>query len=139
VFLLFFGLFFSELRYLMEEPIGVEVVSEEELAAIDLALKDAQQRKQGGQKRPQIPLGDFLKKLQKKQRTMKKVVQEDGDVEYYAEFMNNYDAEKLFAELRQVAWEQEEVVIFGKKLTAARLVKTFGDKGTKYTYSGLYV
>ncbi len=45
-----------------------------------------------------------------------------GHVEYFADFIQRADATKLRDILiKEVPWEKEEIVLFGKKITAPRL------------------
>ncbi len=49
-----------------------------------------------------------------------------GHVEYYANFIERSEATRIRdALIKDVPWEKEEIVIFGKKITAPRLGKFF--------------
>jgi alkylated DNA repair dioxygenase AlkB len=60
-----------------------------------------------------------------------------GHVEYYANFIDRREATKIRDTLiKEVPWEKEQIVIYGQKITAPRLVYSFGDEGVFYRYSG---
>lgn len=47
------------------------------------------------------------------------------------------EAAVLFAELRQtIDWQQESILMFGRRVLVPRLVAWHGDSGASYTYSG---
>ncbi|WP_337066179.1 alpha-ketoglutarate-dependent dioxygenase AlkB family protein [Pontibacter sp. 13R65] len=61
----------------------------------------------------------------------------DAEVYYVPAFFSQQESCHYFAQLQeQVAWQQEHISMFGKKLPMPRLTAWYGDKG--YTYSGLY-
>ncbi|PVY44237.1 alpha-ketoglutarate-dependent dioxygenase AlkB family protein [Pontibacter virosus] len=57
---------------------------------------------------------------------------------YYAPNFFSKDESNLYLQqlTEEVAWQQEEIKMFGKQLPLPRLTAWYGDKG--YTYSGLY-
>ncbi|MDO6390583.1 alpha-ketoglutarate-dependent dioxygenase AlkB [Pontibacter sp. BT731] len=57
---------------------------------------------------------------------------------YYAPHFFKKEESDLYLQLltEEVAWQQEEIRMFGKQLPLPRLTAWYGDKG--YTYSGLY-
>lgn len=61
----------------------------------------------------------------------------DGDLRLWPAAFDPTDASRLVAELQQgIAWQQEEVVIFGERRRVPRLVAWHGDPAACYTYSG---
>lgn len=60
----------------------------------------------------------------------------DGIVEYYGAIMSQDQADKYFnLLLQEIAWKQDEAVIFGKKIITKRKVAWYGDQPFSYTYS----
>jgi alkylated DNA repair dioxygenase AlkB len=61
----------------------------------------------------------------------------DADVRFWPAAFGPGQASSLFDELRAgIAWQQEEVVIFGQRRPVPRLVAWHGDPAARYTYSG---
>lgn len=66
---------------------------------------------------------------------MKNLLPFDGEAYF---FVGNsfFQKEKLFDKLKEeVDWKQDEVVMFGKRLTLRRLSAWYGDEPFEYTYS----
>jgi alkylated DNA repair dioxygenase AlkB len=62
----------------------------------------------------------------------------DGAARYWPAAFPLAEADALFARLREeIAWRQEEIVIFGERKRVPRLVAWHGDPGAAYTYSGV--
>lgn len=62
----------------------------------------------------------------------------DGELWYQAHFFSHGHATDLFERLeKEIAWKQEDIVMFGKRIPQPRLVAWYGDEGISYTYSGL--
>jgi alkylated DNA repair dioxygenase AlkB len=62
----------------------------------------------------------------------------DGAARYWPAAFPPAEADALFARLRgEIAWRQEEIVIFGERRRVPRLVAWHGDPGATYTYSGV--
>ncbi len=60
----------------------------------------------------------------------------DGEVLYYGRIMPNTDASQVFHELQEnIAWKNDEAVIFGKHIVTARKVAWHGDHPFQYCYS----
>ncbi len=58
--------------------------------------------------------------------------------DYHCGFLAGEEADLFFAELRrQIAWQNETLVIFGKPREVPRLVAWYGDAGATYRYSGV--
>ncbi|EJF10885.1 Alkylated DNA repair protein-like protein [Pontibacter sp. BAB1700] len=61
----------------------------------------------------------------------------DAEVYYAPHFFTQEESDLYLQRLtEEVAWQQEEIKMFGKQLPLPRLTAWYGDKG--YTYSGLY-
>ena len=61
----------------------------------------------------------------------------DGEVFYHGGVFSGDEAEELFQRLSTtIAWQQEELVMFGKRRKLNRKVAWYGDDGLSYTYSG---
>jgi len=62
----------------------------------------------------------------------------DGDVRYFAGAFGPGEADSLFRELRAgIDWQQEDIVMFGRRRRVPRLVAWHGDPGATYRYSGV--
>lgn len=60
----------------------------------------------------------------------------DGTVYYYGKVLSLIDANKYYNDLfNNIAWKQDEAVIFGKHLLTSRKVAWYGDEEYDYTYS----
>jgi alkylated DNA repair dioxygenase AlkB len=61
----------------------------------------------------------------------------DGLVSYTGDFLTGAEADDYFAELETgIAWQHDEVTIFGKRLLTRRKVAWYGDRQFGYRYSG---
>lgn len=61
----------------------------------------------------------------------------DADLRLREDFLASAEAACLFDVLRQqVAWREEDVVLFGRRYRQPRLVAWYGDAGAVYSYSG---
>ena len=56
---------------------------------------------------------------------------------HQAAFPSTEAAHHLETLLREIDWQQEEILMFGKKMPIPRLTAWYGDKGLSYTYSGI--
>jgi alkylated DNA repair dioxygenase AlkB len=62
----------------------------------------------------------------------------DGELRLYEQFLSRDEATQWFASLRStLPWHEEHVTMFGKSVTAPRLISWHGDAGAVYTYSGV--
>lgn len=61
----------------------------------------------------------------------------DGVVYYYGEVLSPAQADYYFAQLyHHIAWQHDEAILYGKRITTARKVAWYGDQPYLYTYSG---
>lgn len=61
----------------------------------------------------------------------------DGEAYYFGPLMSPQDASRHATILMQtIAWQQDELVLFGKKITTKRKVAWYGDQPFGYRYSG---
>jgi len=62
----------------------------------------------------------------------------DGTVVYYGQIMPRQQADHyLEALLNNIAWKQDEAVIFGRHILTKRKVAWYGDRKFEYTYSNI--
>jgi alkylated DNA repair dioxygenase AlkB len=62
----------------------------------------------------------------------------DGEVYYHGQIMASNEANKYFDELMNgIDWENDQAMIFGKKIITKRKVAWYGDTSFSYTYSGI--
>jgi alkylated DNA repair dioxygenase AlkB len=62
----------------------------------------------------------------------------DGEVYYHGQIMASIEANKYFDELMNgILWENDQAMIFGKKIITKRKVAWYGDTAFSYTYSGI--
>lgn len=62
----------------------------------------------------------------------------DGEVYYHGQIMTSIEANKYFDELMNgIVWENDQAMIFGKKIITKRKVAWYGDTAFSYTYSGI--
>jgi alkylated DNA repair dioxygenase AlkB len=61
----------------------------------------------------------------------------DGQLCYWACAFDQQESDRLLLDLRQrIEWQQEEILIFGRRTLVPRLVAWYGDPVASYTYSG---
>jgi alkylated DNA repair dioxygenase AlkB len=61
----------------------------------------------------------------------------EGEARLWPAAFDASEASELFDELhRQVDWQQEEILMFGRRVLVPRRVAWHGDPGASYTYSG---
>ena len=69
---------------------------------------------------------------------MRDLLVEDGELRYWDDFLPPDAAAHLFIHLRsELSWGSEQYKIYGKWVTAPRLVCWYGDGGANYRYSGI--
>lgn len=62
----------------------------------------------------------------------------DGTVNYYGTLMSQAKANESLAELLEnIAWQNDQAIIFGKLIITKRKVAWYGDTNFKYTYSNI--
>lgn len=62
----------------------------------------------------------------------------DGIVNYHGKTFNNKEAQHYLDTLLQtIAWKNDEVIIFGKRIVTKRKTVWYGEPGLSYTYSGI--
>ena len=61
-----------------------------------------------------------------------------GTVQYYGKVIANLRADDYFDKLMQnIAWENDQAIIFGRKIITKRKVAWYGDQAFEYTYSNI--
>lgn len=61
-----------------------------------------------------------------------------ADFEYREAFLAPDEADTCLQQLwRELAWEQREITLYGRRVLQPRLVAWYGDRGASYRYSGL--
>lgn len=64
------------------------------------------------------------------------ILPNDGEVNYYGKILNNEKAQHYFDYLlRNIQWDNDKAIIFGKLIITKRKVAWYGDKPFDYTYS----
>jgi alkylated DNA repair dioxygenase AlkB len=62
----------------------------------------------------------------------------DGTVNYYGQVFNKAEADFYYERLlKDIAWENDQAVIFGKLIVTKRKVAWYGEKSFEYTYSNI--
>jgi alkylated DNA repair dioxygenase AlkB len=60
----------------------------------------------------------------------------DGEVHYFGRLITKQQADIYYNELMSnIAWENDQAIIFGKRIITKRKVAWYGDKPFQYTYS----
>jgi alkylated DNA repair dioxygenase AlkB len=60
----------------------------------------------------------------------------DGEVVYLPDFVNSIGSKTLYKDLyKNILWEQDEFLMYGKKIITRRKVAWYGSKPFEYTYS----
>ncbi len=68
----------------------------------------------------------------------KNLLPQDGEVYYHGRIMDMQKAHQFRDELMtDIAWENDQAVIFGKLIITKRKVAWYGDRQFSYTYSGI--
>jgi len=66
----------------------------------------------------------------------KNLLPQDGMVNYHGRVFDAQNAKRFFdLMMENIAWRNDELVIFGKPITTKRKVAWYGDKAYQYTYS----
>ena len=62
----------------------------------------------------------------------------EGTVHYYGKVLSSLEADHYFEMLmKNIAWENDQAIIFGRKIITKRKVAWYGDRGFEYTYSNI--
>jgi alkylated DNA repair dioxygenase AlkB len=62
----------------------------------------------------------------------------DAEIIYYPKFFDKVQADKIYTELLQdIAWQQDNITIFGKIHPQPRLTALYGNEGKPYSYSNI--
>jgi len=62
----------------------------------------------------------------------------NAEIVYYPNFLNAEESHQLFKLLlTDIAWQQDEIKMFGKTIAIPRLQAFYADEGLKYSYSGI--
>jgi alkylated DNA repair dioxygenase AlkB len=66
----------------------------------------------------------------------KNLLPKDGEVNYFGQILYYNQANHYLSKLLEtIDWKQDELLMFGKKITTKRKVAWYGDEGIQYTYS----
>ncbi len=62
----------------------------------------------------------------------------DAEIIYYPNFFDKEQADSIYAELlQQIAWQQDNITIYGKTHPQPRLTALYGNEGKPYSYSSI--
>lgn len=62
----------------------------------------------------------------------------DAEIIYYPQFFDKVQADKIYTELLQdIAWQQDNITVFGKTHPQPRLTALYGNEGKPYSYSSI--
>lgn len=62
----------------------------------------------------------------------------DSEIIYYPHFFNKNEADAIFKELiDEIAWQQDDITVFGKSHPQPRLTALYGNEGKPYSYSNV--
>ncbi|ENU29273.1 hypothetical protein F991_02835 [Acinetobacter sp. CIP-A165] len=62
----------------------------------------------------------------------------DGTVQYYGKVVEGLSADDYFEKLmHNIAWQNDQAIIFGRQITTKRKVAWYGDRAFEYTYSNI--
>ncbi len=68
--------------------------------------------------------------------TLKNLLPKNGEIFYYGQILKQQQADfKLQSLMLDIAWQNDEVKIFGKHIITKRKVAWYADSGVSYTYS----
>jgi len=63
---------------------------------------------------------------------------QDADLVYYPQFFAADEADKIFSQLlHEIAWQQDNIKVYGKIHAQPRLTALFGNDGKPYSYSNI--
>ena len=62
----------------------------------------------------------------------------NAEIIYYPQFFDKEQADKIYSELLQeIAWQQDNITVFGKTHPQPRLTALYGNEGKPYSYSNI--
>ena len=62
----------------------------------------------------------------------------DAEIIYYSQFFDKEQADQIYSELLQeIAWQQDNITVFGKTHPQPRLTALYGNEGKHYSYSNI--
>ena len=62
----------------------------------------------------------------------------DAEIIYFPAFIEKEKADSIYGELLQeIAWQQDEIIVYGKKHLQPRLTALYGNEGKPYSYSNI--
>jgi alkylated DNA repair dioxygenase AlkB len=62
----------------------------------------------------------------------------DAEIIYFPAFLSKEEADSLFLELLEnIPWQQDEIMVYGKKHLQPRLTALYGNEGKPYSYSNI--
>jgi alkylated DNA repair dioxygenase AlkB len=74
--------------------------------------------------------------MKNESRASNYILNKDGTVNYYGKIISSEEANQYFDLLmRNIQWENDDLVFFGKRVTTKRKVAWYGDSEYSYTYS----
>jgi len=69
---------------------------------------------------------------------LKNILPQDGQLYLLEQFYQKIEADQLFASLlNRLAWQQEQIFLYGRWLKVPRLMCWYGDNNAEYRYSGV--
>ena len=70
--------------------------------------------------------------------TQENLLPKDGETFFFAHFFTAEESSFYFETLlKEIAWKEEPIIIFGKKIMQPRLTAWYGEAGKAYSYSGI--
>jgi alkylated DNA repair dioxygenase AlkB len=73
-----------------------------------------------------------------KRTRMAKLLNLDGELDFIEDFIPDREADAFLVRLQEdLAWQEENIIIAGRKIQVPRLVCWYGDPGARYRYSGV--
>lgn len=67
---------------------------------------------------------------------MENLLNKNGIAYYFSKILTGPEADRYFDKLlSSIAWQHDELILFGKRIITKREVAWYGDKGLNYTYS----
>lgn len=73
-----------------------------------------------------------------KSNRLPELVHPDTKIYLYRNFLDDGQPDRLYAELiEHIAWQQDLIKFYGRKIPLPRLTAWYGDDGVSYTYSGI--